>query len=109
MAACENDIHLGDIGTVFEATIKDCVNGVSSFVDLTGATFKEIIFKKPDGTKLTKAATFKTDGTDGIIQYTTIAGDLDQAGGSWKLQANLVLPSGSWRSSTYQFTVLDNL
>lgn len=109
MADCENDIHLGDIGTVFEATIKDCKDGVSSIVDVSGATTKEIIFKKPDGSKLTKTAVFKTDGADGIIQYVTVAGDLDQVGIGWKLQAYLILPSGSWRSSTYQFTVLENL
>jgi len=104
MATCGKEIHIGDIGTVFEVTLYDC----DVAVDLTGAITQEVIFLKPDGTKVTKTTSFKTDGTDGIIQYASILDDLDQAGG-WKLQAHIVLPSGEWWSDTDKFKVHENL
>ena len=62
-----NEIHVGDIGTVFTLTIKDG----SSVIDLSGATTKQIILRKPDRvTSSTKTASFVTDGSDGKIKYT---------------------------------------
>lgn len=100
-----NEIHKGDIGTIFEVTLKDDV----AIVDVSSATTKEIFFRKPDGTTvLTKAAEFKTDGTDGIIQYTTILDDLDSVGG-WKIQGHVILSTGEWKSDIASFKVYDNL
>lgn len=99
-----DEIHVGDVGTVFEVTIQD--DGVA--VNISTATTKEIIFRKPDKTKVTKAANFSSNGTDGKIRYTTVANDLDQAG-LWSLQAHIVLPSGDWKSSTSEFSVASNL
>jgi hypothetical protein len=104
MATCGKEIHVGDIGTLFEVTLYDC----ELVVDLTGATTLEIIFLKPDGSKLIASASFKTDGTDGVITYAAISGDIDQAG-SWKLQAHVVLPTGEWWSDTDKFKVYANL
>ena len=59
----ENEIRVGDIGTKFQVTVKDG----ASVVDISSATStKQIILKKPDGTTLTKSATFSSDGTDGL-------------------------------------------
>lgn len=99
-----NEIHNGDIGTIFEVTLKDG----TVLVDLSGATTKEILFLPPNKALKTKTAAFKTDGTDGIIQYTTLAADLDQAG-KWKLQAHVVLPTGEWKSDIAEFRVHKNL
>ncbi len=100
MAICTQEIHQGDIGTIFRITVYDG----SSTVDVSGATSKEILFLKPDATTLTKTAAFYTDGTDGIIQYTTITGDLDTVGG-WQLQAKVTLPTGTWTSCKQKFKV----
>jgi hypothetical protein len=70
MATCVQEIHLGDIGTVFEVTLKDC----DVIVDISTATEMYIIFQKPDGTKLTFDAEFTTDGEDGKLQYVTVDG-----------------------------------
>ena len=99
-----NEIHKKDIGTIFETTLNDGTNTI----DISGATSKEIIFKKPNGTSVAQAAVFKTDGTDGILQYTTIADDLDQDG-EWSIQAKVTIPSGTWSSDVTTFTVYKNL
>ena len=100
-----NEIHVGDIGTSFQVTLYDSTN----IVDISGATTKTLYFLKPDGTtKLTKTASFLTDGTDGILEYLTISGDLDVSG-TWKIQAKVVLPSGEWSSDIGKFKVYDNI
>jgi hypothetical protein len=99
-----NEIHLNDIGTVFQVTVSD---GTSAY-DISGATTKQIIFKKPDHTLVTKDAEFVTDGTDGVIKYTTVDGDLNIPG-KWALQAYLVTPGGTWKTDIGTFRVYDNL
>ncbi len=110
--SCPEEVHLGDIGTIFRATINDCTetNGVATqtAIDISSATTLELIFKSPKGVVKTFTAGFTTDGSDGQIQYTTILGDLDEVG-NWKIQAYIVLPTGSWRSDIGQFRVHENL
>ena len=102
------ELHVGDWGTIIRVTVNDCSDSGSSVLDLSATTTKQIIFRKPDGTILTKTATFTTDGTDGKIQYTTVNGDIDIAG-DWKIQVYLVFPSGSWRTDIGNFNVYSNL
>ena len=97
-------IRQDDYGTVFEVTIND-ENGV---VDVSAATTKNIIFKKPSGTKVTQAASFTNSGTNGKIEYTTVSGDLDEAG-TWKIQAQIATGSGDWKSNISAFEVIGNL
>jgi hypothetical protein len=102
MAARE--IHEGDIGTIFEVTLQDG----DAIVDISAASEMYILFEKADGTTLTKTAVHKTDGTDGILQYVTILDDLTPVG-NWKVQAHVVLPTGSWKSDISKFKVYANL
>ena len=60
-----NEIHVDDVGTQFLLTIMDG----SAAVDISSASTKQIIIKKPSGTKMTKSATFSSDGSDGKIYY----------------------------------------
>lgn len=107
--ACINDLHLDDIGTIIRVTIQDTSETcVTAALDVSTATTTDLIFKKPDGTKVTQTGGFTTDGTDGKIEYTTIANDIDQIG-EWKIQVYLVLPIGSWRSDIGYFKVIENL
>lgn len=98
------EIHVGDVGTIFEVTVTD--SGVA--VDISAATTKQIIFAKPDGTIVVKDAVFVGTGTDGKLKYTTIANDLDLKG-DWRLQVKVVLPSGTWKSDIQEFKVYLNL
>jgi hypothetical protein len=99
-----NEIHLNDVGTVFEATIMDG----AVVVNISAATIKQLTFKGQSGSSKTKSATFATDGTDGKLRYVTVVGDLDWAG-QWELQAYVVMPTGAWHSDTAQFIVYENL
>ena len=59
-----NEIHVGDIGTIFEITLMDDV----AIVDVSTATLageKQFQFIKPDGSAPAAVdASFTTDGTD---------------------------------------------
>lgn len=98
------EIHVNDIGTVFRVEIK---NAAGAVVNISGATSKNIYFQKPDGTVVTETASFTTDGTDGLIQYATLAADLDQVG-LWNYQAKVVLSTGTWSSDVIYFDVFAN-
>lgn len=101
-------IHVGDTGTSFELTIK---NEQGQIVNLATVTIDdiEIIFMKPDGTTLTKTASFVTDGTDGKVKYVTVATDLD-AFGTWAIQAYVnYVAGGALHSDIRRFEVIANL
>ncbi len=84
-------IQKGGVGVRFTATIKK--KGVVVDVSTAdGANEKKLLFQKPDGTTLTKDATFTTDGTDGKIFYDTEdATILNPAGAGWEFQGYVIL------------------
>lgn len=84
-----NEVHVGDIGTVYKQTLEDS----GTAIDISGASAMQFLVLKPDGTTATWTAAFDTDGTDGVIKYTTVADDLDQAG-VWYIQAKITFASG---------------
>jgi hypothetical protein len=94
-----------DIGTVFKATIKD-EDGV--VVDVSGAGTLELVFRKPDGTAVVKTAVFTTDGEDGVIQYITIADDMDTEG-EWRVQGYVKIATSEFHSDVHRFRVYPNL
>jgi len=107
--AIVEQIHVNDYGTTLKVLVKDIdSNGNSAAEDVSAATTLNIILKKPDGTKLTKTASFSSDGTDGYIQYVTEEGDIDTVG-DWELQAYIVEPSGAWYTDIVNFKVYSNL
>jgi hypothetical protein len=90
---------VGDVGTVFRATVKD--DGLP--VNLSAFTV-ELLFKRPDKSTLTAAASFQTDGTDGKIEYVWLAGDVN-SDGWWKVQARVIESAASWRTFSGRFRV----
>lgn len=102
--ACK--IHIEDIGTIFQVEIVDCA-GVA--IDIQSATVKQIKFKKPNGITVTHDAVFASGGTDGLLNYTVIAGDLDIVGEGWQIQGFVTLPTGEWHSDEGAFTVWEHL
>jgi hypothetical protein len=99
-----SQIHVGDIGTTLIVTILED----GSVVDISSASSLQIIIKKPDATTLTKTGVFTTDGTDGKMQYVSIAGDFDQSG-NYRIQGKVNLSSGNYSSSVGAFKVHCNL
>ena len=101
------EIHLGDIGTSFQITLRDG-EGIVDISSAVGAGTKTITFKKKSGVVVEKEASFLDDGVDGILKYLTILDDLDELG-TWEIQAKVILTSGTWRSNIEKFKVYENL
>lgn len=97
-------VFVNDIGTGFRGTFKED----GTVVDVSGAVTKTIKFEKPDGTTLSKAGSFVTDGTDGLLEYKTVDGDLS-IGGKWRLQGYVDLVSWKGHSDIVNFKVYDKL
>lgn len=108
--SCANEIRLNDIGTKFQFTIYECIDGVDTIVDISTADNIEIIFKGPDDIPVTKIGVLTTDGTDGKVHYITITGDIDQLG-KWEVQAkvNMTVGTAEFWSSIINFRVVENL
>lgn len=98
------EIHVNNVGVRLQATIME--DGAA--VDISSASTKEIHIRKADGTLLEYAATFLTDGTDGIIYYDTILGDLDTVG-TYKIQAKIITAAGTFYSEVSDFRVYCNI
>jgi len=100
-----SEIHVGDIGTRFEITVKDSDTTV---VDLSNVDDMYILFKKPDNSFQQVTPVFVTDGTDGVIQYTTQSGDLNQFG-TWQIQAKVIFGTDVFSTDIQRFKVIRNL
>lgn len=99
------DIHVDDYGTIIRATIVE--DGTA--LDISTATVKKFYIQKPGTTSPDEyTAEFYTDGSDGIIQYTTEDGDLDTVG-LWKIQAYIEMTGWVGRSDIVGFKVKENL
>ncbi len=99
-------IHVGDVGTVIEVTVKDESTQV---FDLSSQTKIRLDFKSPRGVVRSHDATLVSDGSDGRIAYTTRAGDFDEVG-IWSVQAYIELANGdSKHSDLLQFQVYPNV
>lgn len=61
-------------------------------VNISAATVKYIILRTPSGELRTRTASFTASGTDGKMQYTTVAGDLDAAG-EWTVWGYVETPA----------------
>jgi hypothetical protein len=99
-----HQIQKGTIGAEIILTVRDQANAI---LDISTATTKEIIFRKPDGTTVTKTAVFVSNGTDGKVKYTTVSNDLDQVS-VWKMQARIVTPTMDARTTLATMAVLKN-
>ena len=98
-------VHNGDVGTIFRLTIKDTAGAA---IDVSTASVKYIYFQDPSGVKTQKTAAFYTDGTDGKIQYTTTAGDIDLVG-TWMVQGYVETSLGKFWTEKDSFKVYSTL
>ena len=98
-------IHKSDIGTKFRCTVKDS-DGV--VIDVSTAGVKYIYFRKPDYTLVKQTASFLTDGSDGIIQYVGVSGDIDQIG-TWSIEGYVETSDGKFFTEKEDFEVESTL
>ncbi len=109
MATFVEQAHVNDIGTTFRVTVYDISStGGTSAANISDATSLVFYFQKSNCSVISRTAQFTNDGTDGLIQYTTVDGDLDIAG-NWSLQAKVVTLGGSWKTDVGYFIVHENL
>ena len=102
-----SEIHQNDIGTRFLITIKDDGNLVNiSGVD--GSSVHQVNIRKPSDVVINRNATLQDFGISGVMFYDTVAGDLDEAG-FYKLQAKVVIPSGTYFTDVHTFKVHSNI
>lgn len=99
MSSSEEQIYVGDTGTRFNFTVTE----EGSAVDLTGYSSLEIRLQRPDKTVFDRDLTV-IDATTGQVRYTTLAGDLDQAG-RWHFQLLISIPEWSGAGSLGSFWV----
>lgn len=99
-----SEIRQNDVGTKIRLEVIEN----DAVVDISTATGMQIVFLRPDNTKVTKTATLATDGKDGLMQYTTIAGDMEQAG-FWQAQGSLTIGTWSGKTAPVSFEVQPNL
>lgn len=94
-----------DIGSVIRVTVKE--NG--AIFNASGAIGKTMKLKKPSGVVEERPAEFQTDGSNGIVQYTTVENDLNEVG-PWTGQVFLdFAASQKWHTEPFNFTVGENL
>lgn len=98
------NIQVDDFGWVGKLTLKQD----GSARDVSTYTTKQFIFRDPDGTATTKTADFDTDGSDGILKYTTVDGDIDAAG-NWKVAARIKKANVELTSEDHGFPVAARL
>jgi hypothetical protein len=102
-----NEIHKGDNGTILEVTVKD---GASA-VDISSATIKDFIFRKPapNSEVVLQSGVFTNDGTDGLLRFTVATSGFLDTVGKWDIQVFVSITGCTCKSDIGSFTVHDNL
>ena len=98
------DIQVGN-SVEFQPRFVESLTGAA--IDISTATTKQVLIRKPDGVLLTKDASFLTDGTNGYLSWT--ASDELDLSGQYYIQGYVIMPSGTFYSSTDKFRVKKNL
>ena len=95
-------IIAADYGQPIELTFIDVDTDAAA--DISGYTTTiQMVFTDPDGAVLAKTATFKTDGSDGVIEYT---GEADYfVEGSWKVRGRVAAGNAKLSTEEYSFKV----
>jgi hypothetical protein len=102
-----SEIHKDDIGTRFLITVKDDGDLVN-ISGVGGGSIHQISFRKPSDAIVERNATLQDYGVSGVMFYDSVAGDLDEAG-VYKLQAKVIIPSGTYYTDLYTFKVHSNI
>ena len=91
-----------DYGQPIELTFIDVDTDAAA--DISGyLTTIQMVFTKPDGTITAKTAIFKTDGSDGIIEYTVE--DAFLTAGSWRVRGRVAAGNAKLTTQDYSFKV----
>lgn len=98
-------IEQGALGVKFIVQILDD----GDIVDISDATTMEICLRAPSGGDKVKTAAFTNTGSDGKIEFDTVAADLDELG-KWKVAAHIIGPAYERKTPTSALlSVVDSL
>jgi hypothetical protein len=100
-------MRAGDAGTVLEFTIRD-KGADNAVIDLTAASAMKVVFYLVDKNKRFERDLVGVDLANGVVSYTTLVGDFADVG-VWKMQIDITLPTGHFRSEIDLFQVTPNL
>lgn len=96
-------IVAGDYGQVLTLTVTDVDTEVAADIS-TYAVSQQMQFKNPSGSIVTRTAAFVTDGTDGLIKYTTVVADFPVPG-TWHIRCVLTSSGARLCSAWVEFDV----
>jgi hypothetical protein len=96
-------IVAGDFGQVIELTFIDVDTNAAADISSYSSTI-EMVFTSPADVVTAKTATFKTDGTDGIIQWTTTDGFL--TAGWWRVRGRVQGASTKLTTVKHDFEII---
>lgn len=97
-------IVAGDYGQTLQLTVLDVDTNAAA--DLSGYTSSQlVILRDPDGNEASKSAAFGSDGSDGVVEYTLVDGDIDEEGG-WRARVLVTSADAKLTSVWHHFTVL---
>jgi len=99
-----NKIVKGDYGQVAQITFIDIDTDAAADISAYTTTI-EMIFTSPTGAETAKTATFESDGTDGVIEYTIETGLFSSAGG-WAVRGQVTSGSAKLSTIKHNFIVL---
>jgi len=96
-------INKDDYGYTIELTMKDTDTDTASDISAY-STSQHFVLKSPSDVETTHSASFKTDGSDGVVEYTVSSGDIDAAG-TWHIRIKAASGSAMLRSEWKAFEV----
>lgn len=99
------NIVAGDFGQTIQLTVLD--TDTDEAANISGYNVgQSMIFRDPDGNDATVVAAFATDGSDGIVQYTLVAGDIDERG-NWQVRVVVTSAVAQLTTTWLEFLVLE--
>lgn len=97
-----NFLFEDDYGQPIELTFIDIDTDAAA--DISGyGTSIQMLFTESDGTATAKTATFKTDGSDGIITYTIDSSFLTE--GDWDVRGKVTAGAAQLQTQKHSFKV----
>jgi hypothetical protein len=100
-----NNTFVGEGGFEFQFSF---VRG-SDALNISAASVKECCLCAPNGSKTIRTnAQFVSDGSDGLLKYTSVAADFNSPG-DWQLQGKVVLAGQEIFSSIIHITAVTPL
>lgn len=98
-------VHIGDTNISLRLKF---IDSAQSAIDISGYTTLTILLQDESGTTSELSASFVTDGSDGLIAYSSTASTFSTSG-TYRIQGKVSDGTTTIRSNVATFQVLPNL